>query len=173
MIHTEIRKDGSKRVYTTFPEHELEGQKVKGADDSFREECDVNVILQRFMKTGDIKFKQNPGVYADVSEITDLQGALNQISQANEAFDALPADLRYKFGNSPVEMINFLQDPSNYEESVKLGLRVRPETGPGSARPEPSGSAVDKKPKPSQSTQSKTKSKTLINDDNLNDDDNA
>lgn len=176
MKKIELRKNGTRRVYTVYTDDELEGQKIKCADDSFREECDVNTILRRFMKTGEIEYRKNPGVYQDVSEISDLEGSLNQINKANAAFDALPADIRFRFGNSPIEMINFLQNPENYEESIKMGLRVRPETGPGSAGPEPSVSAVVKKQK-SQSQSQSQKHKyypksAVINDDELNDDDN-
>lgn len=122
----ETRKNGSKRVYTKFTEDEILHQKVKMADQSFKEECDVNVILSRYMKTGQlIHVNTRTGVYADVSEIPDLMGAMTQVQHAQQAFDDLPAEIRKRFNNSPVEMINFLQDPRNDEEAIKLGLKVR------------------------------------------------
>jgi hypothetical protein len=35
---------------------------------------------------------------------------------------ALPADLRARFSNNPEELINFLDNPENKDEAIRLGL---------------------------------------------------
>ena len=35
---------------------------------------------------------------------------------------ALPSDVRSRFGNNPAELLDFLNDNSNYDEAIRLGL---------------------------------------------------
>lgn len=114
-----IRKNGTKRV-TTF-NHE-----PSMTDQQFAEDCDVNNIIDRFMKTGQINhLSSQQGVYADVSEIPDLQGATIIVQEANNLFNELPSDIREKFKNNPIEMMEWLSEPKNTEEAVKLGLMTK------------------------------------------------
>lgn len=116
MNKTTIRKNGSKRVQKI-----ITGKSM--TDQSFQKDCDVNEIMRRFKKTGQIThLAKRSGEYLDVSDAPDLATALNTVSEAQFAFDNLPANVRKRFGNSPVEMFNYLQDPNNYEEALKLGL---------------------------------------------------
>lgn len=116
----EIRANGTKRVYT-------KNEEPSKTDKSWKKDCDVNEIVRRFNKTGQITHLRNTqGVYADVSEITDLKTALETVQNAQNAFDSLPAELRKKFDNDPQKMIEYLQDPKNNDEAYKLGLKSRP-----------------------------------------------
>lgn len=125
----ERRPNGSKRVYTINDE-------PSKTDPSFQKDCDVNEIMRKMLKGQAVThLAKYQGSFEDVSNIPDLDQALEQVSKAQAAFDELPATLRRRFGNSPVEMVNFLADPDNYDESVKLGLRTRPKVGPGSENP--------------------------------------
>lgn len=58
--------------------------------------------------------------YCDVSPI-DYQDALEVVARAQEQFYNLPNQVRVKFSN-PVEFLNWLEDPANYDEADKLGL---------------------------------------------------
>ena len=40
------------------------------------------------------------GTYGDFSAIKDFAGALNTVIQARQSFDALPAEIRSRFGNN-------------------------------------------------------------------------
>lgn len=116
----EKRKNGTTRV-ATLNEHPSK------TDQSQKQDCDVNYIVAKYRKTGQIThLAKRRGYYADVSTIPDLTEALSIVSTASDAFNALPSQLRKRFGNDPQEMIAFLQDPSNLEESIKLGLRNAP-----------------------------------------------
>lgn len=91
----------------------------------FKDEVDVNKIIAKFKKTGQISHLSNrTGTYGDFSEIPDYQQMLHTIMDANEKFAQLPSQLREKFSNDPQNLINYLQDPKNTEESIKLGLRI-------------------------------------------------
>lgn len=96
------------------------------ADQSYKEEVDVNRILAKYIKSGDETLLQKrQGQYADISNIQDLQTSLSQVQEAQEAFETLPAELRRKLNHSPVEFINYLQNPANDAEAIELGLKVK------------------------------------------------
>lgn len=88
----------------------------------FAAQCDVNNIIAKYKKTGELPLARKQGVFADVASITDYHDSLNRVLDANAAFMRLPADLRTRFGNDPQQLLSFLQDPKNYDEGVKLGL---------------------------------------------------
>lgn len=116
MKHQEKRANGTTRVYTTFP------NKNK-ADQSFRKDCDVNEIMRRYNKTGQIShMAKHRGVYADMTSVTDLLGAYEVVKNAQDAFMALPAQARRKFDNDPLQLEAWLRDPKNFDEAAKLGL---------------------------------------------------
>lgn len=146
------------KVDTHFDEKVLPSK----TDASQANECDPNYIMKKFRKTGTIThLAKGIGSYQDVSNIPDLHLAMTQVSQAQQAFDALPSELRRRFGNSPVEMIHFLQDPNNDQEAIKLGLKVAKPIIPTEAQ------ATNNSTKRSSSPQTK---KTAKNDDESNDD---
>ncbi len=91
----------------------------------FQDECDINKIMDRYMRTGclsDPLSQMKPGTYGDFSELGDYMENMNKVIEAREMFDALPAKVRERFGNNPGAMIDFVMDPNNQEEAVKLGL---------------------------------------------------
>lgn len=93
-------------------------------DVSQQKSTDVNEILLRYQKTGELThLAANRGTYADISEFTDLHTAMSQVRKAQEGFDSLPATLRARFNNEPIKFIEYLQDPKNLDESIDLGLR--------------------------------------------------
>lgn len=111
------RKNGTKRVVTVNHEQSL-------ADQSQADECDVNNIMDKYLKTGQVSHLTNmQGQYADVSQIPDLHTALSQVTQAEQAFQSLPAELRERFNNSPIKMVEFLKDSKNDQEAINLNLK--------------------------------------------------
>lgn len=91
----------------------------------FQDECDINKIMDRYMRTGclsDPLSQMRPGTYGDFSNLGDYMENMNKVIEAREMFDALPAKVRERFGNNPGAMIDFVMDPNNQEEAVKLGL---------------------------------------------------
>lgn len=93
-------------------------------EQQFKDDADVNIIMNRHLNNSysyDPFVRQN-GIYADVSEIPDLMNAMETVVTAQTMFDHLPSNIRSRFGNSPVELLDFLKDPKNTQEAIKLGL---------------------------------------------------
>ena len=90
---------------------------------SFKDECDINNIVSRFDKTGvlDHEALVKPK-FGDFLGVSDYQTALNQVIEAEEAFEALPAKVRARFDNQPADFLEFCSDEKNYDEMVELGL---------------------------------------------------
>ena len=111
---------------------------------SFKEECDVNNIVNRWLKSGLMPSANVvPAQFLDVSEIPDYQTSLNLVNQANAMFANLPANVRDRFDNNPAKLLSFVQDKSNLEEAINLGLCERREPSTGAAeRPQGAGGAA-------------------------------
>lgn len=93
------------------------------AKQSFKDECDVNKIMERFEKTGLISHvNKYQGDYGDAVGIQDYHASMNQVIAAQEAFDSLPSKIRARFGNNPGDFLNFMENPENKDEAIQLGL---------------------------------------------------
>lgn len=89
---------------------------------SHKDECDVNLILRNFVKTGVIAFtNRNQPMYGDIPS-TDFHEAMNTVAQATQMFDQMPAVLRKRFANDPGVFLEFIQNPDNVEEARRLRL---------------------------------------------------
>lgn len=85
-------------------------------------ECDMNYILRNYQKTGLLKHvRENEGRYDDVS-VEDFQSAMFIVNEAQQMFEKLPADVRQKFGHSPVNFLEFVQNPANRKELKSMGM---------------------------------------------------
>ena len=97
----------------------------------FRDECDINNIVDQFMKTGVMPDSVRMPQFVDYTGVFDFQSAQNAIRQADESFASMPARVRSRFHNSPQEFLEFFADPSNGPEAVALGLaELRPNPKP-------------------------------------------
>lgn len=106
------------------------------------DEVDINKIMARISKGLPVLTSDNEPFYGDVSEFDGLQDALIKVQEAEDLFMQYPAGLREKFDNDPVKFVDFMSDPANTDEAIKLGLALpRPVISPPA--PEP---AVDSKP---------------------------
>ena len=92
------------------------------AQQHFKDECDINNILRQFNVTGLLPESPLSPRYGDFTGIGDYHSALNAVMAAEDEFMALPADLRARFENDPENLINFLDNPANKDEAIKLGL---------------------------------------------------
>lgn len=92
---------------------------------SFAEECDVNNIMARYATFGVIDHVNTavPMSGDFTMAPADYQQAMDIIMNAEENFAALPSDVRKRFDNNPMNLLEFIQEPEkNYEEGVKLGI---------------------------------------------------
>jgi len=101
----------------------------------FKKDTDINVIIKKFQTTGIINFRnENEAFYGDIDPL-DFQDAMNTVARAGEMFDALPANLRKKFGHDPAAFLEYIQDPNNEAEARSLGL-LSPDRSDVSQEPE-------------------------------------
>ncbi len=92
------------------------------AQQHYKEECDINSILQKFNVTGLLPEAPLSPRYGDFTGIGDYHTALNRVIAAQDEFEALPAQIRARFLNDPANLIEFLDDPKNRSEAEQLGL---------------------------------------------------
>lgn len=88
---------------------------------SFRDECNVNMIMDRFIATGVFPLPKLQPRYGSLIGL-DLHDLMDQVADAGEAFDALPAKLRDRFNNDPQQFVEFVLDPTNADELIRMGL---------------------------------------------------
>lgn len=91
------------------------------ARQSMRDECDINIIMARYLKTGAINhFAKHGGDYGFASSV-GFHEAMNVVVKAEQMFADLPSAVRRRVG-SPDGFLSFVQDASNEAELVELGL---------------------------------------------------
>lgn len=91
-------------------------------DQSFKEECDINTIMQRYQSTGEMpQINKVAPQYMDCTG-HDFQTHMDFIVQAQDLFDQLPSALRDRFGNDPAAFLDFTSNEDNLPEMAKLGL---------------------------------------------------
>ena len=92
----------------------------------FADECDINTIVKRFGLTGELPNGVDIPLSGDFTEVTDFQTAMNLVRRSQESFLELPAHIRERFANDPALVMKFLDDPSNREEAINLGIVAKP-----------------------------------------------
>lgn len=90
----------------------------------FADECDINVIMARYEKTGVVSHvTQRVPMYIDWTEQpTNLMDALDIMYKADEAFMSLPATVRREFDNDPLKFVDFASNPDNLDKLREYGL---------------------------------------------------
>lgn len=106
----------------------------------FAAEANVNNLLKRYATTGAFydpltmaRANRKP-LFGDFTHFADFTACQNAIIEAQNAFDALPVEIREKFNYDPGKLIDWLSDDANREEAIKLGLI---EKAAAAATPEP------------------------------------
>ena len=92
------------------------------AQQHMKDECDINVLVERFGVTGQLPKTPLEPSYGDFSGVSDYHTAMNAIKAADTAFMGLPAQLRAKFDHDPNALLQFLQNEQNRDEAIMLGL---------------------------------------------------
>ena len=73
--------------------------------------------------------EKNP-IYGDFSDMESFHEAQGIIAHANQQFAMLSAETRERFGNDPAKFLEFVNDPQNNEEKVKMGLAKKNDPPP-------------------------------------------
>lgn len=92
------------------------------AQQSGKEDADINVIVKRFGITGQLPTNVNMPMSMDFEGIFDYHTAMNLITSAQQGFMEMPADIRSEFNNDPGAFVDFVSKPENRERAEKLGL---------------------------------------------------
>lgn len=113
----------------------------------FADECNINVIVDRFLKTGEMPQGVLMPSSADFDDVVDFKSAQDAIARARDNFFMMPAGLRARFQNSPQVFMEFFSDPANQDEAISLGLATRrPGSAAPAADPGPASKPVDVTP---------------------------
>lgn len=95
---------------------------------SFKDECDINNILKKFKTIGQLPHVSGrTPMYGDFSNPITYQESLNIVIKAKDQFNALPSKVRDRFGNDPVQFLQFVNDEKNIPELIELGLATKKE----------------------------------------------
>lgn len=164
MIEVVDRPDGTRKVSISFPEDEVVIRRLPDDRKAFYEDyvsrsktkpefekqVDLNLIMKKFDKTGIIDpLLYRDMDYGDFSQGNDFAAMSMRVKDALNQFSNLPAEIRNHFKNDPALLIDFINDPSNDEEAIQMGLKVRPAEAPAApvpVAPVPSVPAAPDKP---------------------------
>lgn len=89
---------------------------------NFKDEVDINVMLEKFKVTGMMPQAVRLPSYGDFTGVADYRTAIEAVRKADSAFMELPAAIRARFDNDPQKFLGFVSDSKNREEAIKLGL---------------------------------------------------
>jgi phage internal scaffolding protein len=125
---TKFRTPYTKRVRVSLDFLDEDGKQAIGrTEQHHKPACDINNIIRQYDKTGLITHTNAvKATYGDFTEVNEYQVALNSVIEAQASFSELPSDIRKKFGNDPGAFIEFVTNPDNAEECVKMGLADAP-----------------------------------------------
>lgn len=110
--HSELRKRCSLKLNKT----------VK-TDQSYKNLCDINLIVSNYNKTGVLSHvKSNLPTYMDHTEIPSLMEAHAIVRDAQAAFMELPSQIRKLMDHNPKNLESFIQNPENRDLLEKNGI---------------------------------------------------
>lgn len=118
--------DNFKYPYGAKVRHAIE---CKGGrtEQHHKKSCDVNQILDRYRRVNGRDLVKDfrgftSGNFYDTTEVPELRDALDRYQRADDAFMSLPANIRKQFDHDPMQLLEFVKNPKNLDEAIKLGL---------------------------------------------------
>jgi phage internal scaffolding protein len=106
------------------------------AQQQFKNDCDVNWIMEKFQRTGVISHVNQFQPEYGFANSQTLHQAMNIVAKAESMFAELPSKIRNEFENSPSKFLDFVQNPDNAAKAKELGLELAPGVAPPQAPPE-------------------------------------
>lgn len=103
----------------------------------FKDEADVNQLLARYKHVELIPVGAREPKYGDFSDpaLADYHQAVELVQGVGDLMLTLPAAVRTRFNNDPVQILQFVSDKNNTAEAHALGLLrddyVSPSATPG------------------------------------------
>jgi len=115
-LNTKSAYSIKERVRLTFP------QNSRWTKQSFKDECDINVLMSRYQQTGQLpNLNERAPQYLDTTGF-EYQAAMEMVASANTLFEELPSSVRSRFGNDPAAFLDFTSNEQNREELHQMGL---------------------------------------------------
>lgn len=110
----------------------------------YTSDADINVLMERMGVTKEDRIPVVPisNTILDFSDPIDFREANDRIVRAKDYFMDLPAKTRARFNNDPSQMLDFVMNPANLEESRKMGFLQKPAPEPPPAPTPPTGGGV-------------------------------
>jgi len=85
-------------------------------------DADINVIMERYARTGQVPGLSRLPRYGDFDGISDYREAIHAVRDAEDLFMRLPAKVRSRFDNDAGSFVEFCEDRKNRLELAELGL---------------------------------------------------
>jgi len=108
------------------PKQTYSSEKPNRTRQSEADSADINKIMERFERTGKLPAMQTlPPQYGE-PQLVSYDTALNMVRQANDQFNALPANTRKYFNHNPQLFLEAISNVTeeNYPALKKLGIYV-------------------------------------------------
>lgn len=97
------------------------------AQQSQKEEADINVIVRRFGLTGEVPSNVRVPLQSDFVDLISYQECLNAVRDAEAEFMKLPAQVRSRFENDPAQFVEFCTASAIDKDTGELVLANRAE----------------------------------------------
>lgn len=138
-------------VYTSFYDENgvLELEEVSQVNiynkiQSYADECDMAVLIQRYMAGETDVFEKAKTFFADVSEMPKTyQDMLNMQIKAENFFNELPVTTKQKFNNSFSEFLCSIDDEDFLQKAGFLNLNTQANNIENVLDPKPDGGVID------------------------------
>lgn len=110
----------------------------------FGQECDINVLLAKYEKTGVLTHLANgQPEYFDCPDAPDLREHLALFDEAQAAFMRLNPRLRRDaFNDDPLNFVSFASDPANLDKMIEYGLAPPRKVADAVSAPSPAPAAA-------------------------------
>ena len=132
-LEIEDIREKAKELFVLKGRRNEKGKLIYITEQAHKDSCDVNKIINKYDKTGLLTHVNEMEIkYGNVSGI-EYKEMMDKIVDIKQQFDQMPSSIRKRFANSPEIYLNFMDDESNRDEAIKLGL-IR-----GDSKPEGDG----------------------------------
>lgn len=118
------------RVSLTFPD------RSPFTRQEFRDESDINTIMGRYLRTGELPHVNLIAPQYFDSEGVDFQAHMQVIAEAKTLFARLPSAIRSQFYNDPAHFVDYCSNPANRVDLAHMGL-LSPSATREALNPEP------------------------------------
>lgn len=94
------------------------------ADQSQRDEVDINTVIARFGITGHLPENAQLPMYAEFDRVYDRHSVMNEVIDAQTMYNQMPEAVRHLCGKNFRDFLQFVENPENTGKLVELGLAI-------------------------------------------------